>query len=1129
MERGNFTQASSRPDERLPTVPEHRLIGKIAQGSYGEVWLAETVLGERRAVKIVRRDRFPKEAPFRREFEGIRLYEPHSRDHEGLVDVLQVGYEPGSECFYYVMELADALSDPARISTASQGAAVPVRSRSPEKEARAHAVYSPHTLEADLAGGERLPVDRCIELGLALAEALAFLHGAGLVHRDVKPGNVIFVGGKPKLADPGSITNVEQAQTQIGTEGYIPPEGRGSPQGDVYSLGKLLYAASTGKSATEFPNPPLDLDAWPDHQQWLELNEMLTTACAGDIHARYASTAEMRADLALIASGQSLRMQRGIRGKLARARRITLVLSLLVLLGASVGVWQYAQARHLANVAAQTHLAQALNRIDSGDLLRSLPHLVRALELAPGGFKREELQRFRLSRVLDQCPSLLSMGLHSDGLYLAEFSPDGQRVLTASADFTARVWDAGTGAAVTPPVLHSNEVRHASFDSVGHRFATASADGTARVWDGATGQPLTGPLQHGESVTWVAFRPDGRTLASACYDGVVRLWDPATGRLIRELRGHSGEINQVQFSPAADRLASASQDGTGRLWSIGTGAEVATFKHAGYVYCLDFSPDGSLLATGSRDGTARIWDGHSGAGPLLEFRLGLPVHHVSFSPDGRRLLAAGGDRSNRGEARVVDVTTGQPAGPSLIHAVEIRHAAFSPDARWVATRSNDESVRIWEVATGRDAWPPLPHPMVIRRVQFSRDGKRVLTACRDGAWRVWGLDLKEQAEPSLVQAVGERVFATFDSQGDRLAVCRHRSGLQIYRVSDRKLLTELSFASFIGDGQFSPDGRTFAARLSNQVLVVDTLNNSRHLSLPGGAVDPLLPPPVFSPDGITLATPVGPRSIRLWHSQTGRPVGPVLEHANPLTSMVFSPDGKLLIVGGGELGDFGRGQRGQGEVRVWTVATGRLRKLLPHPAMVTIVRSSPDGRLLLTGCSGGWSAQNVYLWDARTLERCLVPLPHDDGVGAAAFSPDSLRLATSDDSGMIYLWETSTGRPLGRTMRHARGVSCLDFTADGRLLASASADSTARIWDGITGEALSPSLPHPNLVRRLEFSPDGRLLCTVCYQGVGKPSAVRLYRLDVNRCPTGELRMLAEILGGFRIDGEGTERPVGLV
>jgi WD40 repeat protein len=252
-----------------------------------------------------------------------------------------------------------------------------------------------------------------------------------------------------------------------------------------------------------------------------------------------------------------------------------------------------------------------------------------------------------------------------------------------------------------------------------------------------------------------------------------------------------------------------------------------------------------------------------------------------------------------------------------------------------------------------------------------------------------------------------------------------------------------------------------------------------------------------------------------------------LEHANPLTSMVFSPDGELLIVGGGELGDFGRAQRGQGEVRVWTVATGRLRKLLPHPAMVTIVRFSPDGRLLLTGCSGGWSAQNVYLWDARTLERCLAPLAHDDGVGAAAFSPDSLRLATSDDSGMIYLWETSTGRPLGRPMRHARGVSCLDFTADGRLLASASADSTARIWDGITGEALSPSLPHPNLVRRLEFSPDGRHLCTACYQGAGKPSAIRLYRLDVNRCPTGELRMLAEILGGFRIDGEGTERPVG--
>src|SRR5262249_31368035 len=155
--------------------------------------------------------------------------------------------------FYYVMELADNLG------TATD--------------------YSPHTLRADLAEG-RLPAARVLEIGLALAEALGDLHGHGLVHRDVKPSNVIFVNGRPKLADIGLVTDASDQCSIVGTEGYLPPEGPGTPQGDIFALGKVLYEATTSLKGREFPRLPEDLRSWSDAKLVFELNEIVLKACA---------------------------------------------------------------------------------------------------------------------------------------------------------------------------------------------------------------------------------------------------------------------------------------------------------------------------------------------------------------------------------------------------------------------------------------------------------------------------------------------------------------------------------------------------------------------------------------------------------------------------------------------------------------------------------------------------------------------------------------------------------------------------------------------------------------------------------------------------------------------------------
>jgi len=256
----------------FPEIPDHDVLRKIGGGAYGEVWLARTVTGALRAVKVVWREDFEDERGFEREFEGILKYEPISRDHPTLMNVLHVGRSKDLTTFYYyVMELGDDVSSGSEINPAE---------------------YVPRTLRADAPGteGVQLPVNDCIEIGLRLAEALEHLHGLGLAHRDVKPSNVIFVQGKAKLADIGLVAMRGQ-RTFVGTEGFVPPEGPGSAQADVYSLGKVLYEIATGQDRMNFPELPEQMPGGPDRKRWLELNRIICEVCDPRISKRRITTA----------------------------------------------------------------------------------------------------------------------------------------------------------------------------------------------------------------------------------------------------------------------------------------------------------------------------------------------------------------------------------------------------------------------------------------------------------------------------------------------------------------------------------------------------------------------------------------------------------------------------------------------------------------------------------------------------------------------------------------------------------------------------------------------------------------------------------------------------------------------
>jgi serine/threonine protein kinase len=295
-------------------VPDYELLRRIGGGAYGEVWLARSkATGVLRAAKIVWRHTFEDERPFQREFEGIQRFERVSREHPSQLSLFHIGRNDAEGYFYYVMELAD--------------------------DAATAADYVPRTLRADLNKG-RLPAAQALEVALALTEALGHLHQNGLVHRDVKPSNVIFVNGRPKLADIGLVTDASDTRSIVGTEGYLPREGPGTPQADIFALGKVLYEAVTDLDRREFPKLPDDLRDWPDRNAVVEINEVVLKACAADSEERYKSCGELQTELTLLRQGESIRLKRGKKRRLASSRKIAVALAVVALVAVNFAFWE---------------------------------------------------------------------------------------------------------------------------------------------------------------------------------------------------------------------------------------------------------------------------------------------------------------------------------------------------------------------------------------------------------------------------------------------------------------------------------------------------------------------------------------------------------------------------------------------------------------------------------------------------------------------------------------------------------------------------------------------------------------------------------------------------------------------
>ena len=427
---------------------------------------------------------------------------------------------------------------------------------------------------------------------------------------------------------------------------------------------------------------------------------------------------------------------------------------------------------------------------------------------------------------------------HQDSIWSVAFSPDGQRLATASADETARIWDL-QGHELTVLTGHQDSVRSVAFSPDGQRLATASVDGTARIWDNQ-GNPLALLTGHQNRVNSVAFSPDGQNLATASADGTARIWDNQ-GNPLALLTGHQNWVNSVAFSPDGQNLATASVDGTARIWD-NQGTQIALLtRHQDWVLSVTFSPDGKRLATASSNKTARIWDNQGNPLALLT-RHQNRVLSVAFSPNGKKLATASADRT----ARIWN-NQGNPLAVFTGHQSRVNSVAFSPNGQKLATGSADGTARIWDLQ-GNELAVLKGHRSWVLSVAFSPDGQKLATASGDMIARIW------------------------DNQGNQIAALTGHQD---------------SVTSVV----FSPDGqRLTTASVDGTARIWDN-QGTQIAVLTGhqGAVWSV----AFSPDGQKLATGSADGTARIWDNQ-GNPLAVLTGHQGAVWSVAFSPDGQRL-------------------------------------------------------------------------------------------------------------------------------------------------------------------------------------------------------------------------------------------
>jgi WD40 repeat protein len=672
-----------------------------------------------------------------------------------------------------------------------------------------------------------------------------------------------------------------------------------------------------------------------------------------------------------------------------------------------------------------------------------------ALEALPDGPKDTDTPYFigaeeALWKAWQHNQELKYLAGHQDVVRSAAFSPDGAKVVTASDDRTARLWDAASSKELAALQGHEGEVFSAEFSPDGAKLVTGSADDTARVWDAATGKELAVLQGHEGEVKSAAFSPDGAKVVTGSADDTARVWDAANGKELALLQGHEGEVKSAAFSPDGSKVVTASADRSARVWDAASGEELAVLDgHEGEVFSAAFSPDGAKVVTASDDNTARLWDVPSGHGPNLYADM---------------MLSFVGPRASAPSRTVVHATKVLDG-----HKAEVRSVVFSPDGAKVVTASADGAARVWGVASGQGLAVLDGHEGEVFSAAFSADGAKVVTSSADDTARVW--DAANGKELALLQGhEGEVKSAAFSADGAKVVTASADRSARVWDAASGKELAVLQgHAAEVLSAAFSPDGAKVVTGSADGTARLLDLASGRELAVLQGHQN-WVRSAAFSPDGSKVVTASDDHSARLWDALSGKDLAVLDGHQAEVWSAAFSPDGAKVVTASAD-----------GTARVWDAASGKgLAVLQGHEGAVYSAAFSPNGAKVATASAD----RTARLWDAANGKELAVLQGHRTEVRSVSFSPNGAKVVTASSDRTSRVWDAASGKELAVLHGHEAEVWSAAFSPDGAKVVTASADGTARFWDAASGIELAVLQGHEDWVRSAAFSPDGSKVVT---------------------------------------------------
>lgn len=820
------------------------------------------------------------------------------------------------------------------------------------------------------------------------------------------------------------------------------------------------------------------------------------------------------------------RAQRAEESAASQRRVITILTVMVAALGAmlAVGVWQYLVAQ-----ATKDQLAETTRRAN----LEAEESLL--------------LERAAAALLLTQQP-----GREVEALVIA-VEAAGESLLSGRRP-PARVREALAAAVASAPrksqvLRHEDLVFDAHFSHDGTRVLTASRDRSARIWDAVSGKTIAALDDHNDSVTWAVFSRDDSRILTASADRNARLWNASSGTLLRVLATNDTTLLKASFSPDGKRILTVSQTRAPRLWNAVTGTSVDVLKgHRGLTKAV-FSASGRKILSYGIDGNAKIWDGRTAE---LEATINgntRSIRHASFSRDERRIVTAGDDLTPR-----LWTITGAATATLRGHRDAVAGALFSPDSERVLTYDESGLAILWSARDGRETVRLKGHSQQITQGVFSPDSTLVATASVDGTARLWRTDSGEEVS-ALTGHKGPLWGAVFDPRGNRLATYGEDRTIRIWSTTSGDLLGLLEgHTAAITSVEFAPNGHDLlsTSRDDRSARLWDTSLNNRLPTLKGhrlaiskasfnhggtrivtasddrtarlwdaqeteliqvleGHTGPVADA-VFGPDAnLRVATFAEDDPVaRLWRSDNGAPVAELRGHIAPVLAIAFSADGSQVVTTGAD--DTTRRWRASDgaplEDRLCTGTAGALRRaaladdgvhlvgvsrdgvlnqlwntdacqfidnLAGHASPVTQIAFSEDGQLVATASAD----RTTRIWSTRYGTN-IATFENDHGaVQALAFSPDGSRLVSANLRD-AWVWSTATGNQLGALQGHSSAVLDAAFSGDGSMIATASGDNTARVWSANSQgyELIATLAGHSAAVDHAEFSSDGRYVVT---------------------------------------------------